>query len=79
LKEKIGLISAALVLVISLLIPATETLSTAGICTIGLSIVFISNGRYVLIEFKLGSRGIEDGAKHLLELKQLIQKANTEK
>jgi len=39
----------------------------------------LSNGHYALIEFKLSSRGVEEGAKHLLELKLLIQKANAEK
>ena len=29
-----------------------------------------------MIEFKLGSREIEDGANHLLQLKQLIKKYN---
>ena len=37
-------------------------------------------GRYALIECKLGSRDIEDGAKHLLEIKRLIAEKNkTEK
>ena len=36
--------------------------------------------RYALIECKLGSREIDDGAKHLLELKRLIEEHNqTEK
>ena len=42
-------------------------------------VLHLADGRYALIEFKLGSSGIEEGVKHLLELKQLIQKANTEK
>ena len=29
-----------------------------------------------MIEFKLGSREIEEGANHLLEIRQLIQKYN---
>lgn len=33
-------------------------------------------GAYALIECKLGSREIEDGAKHLLELKNLIIERN---
>ncbi len=41
-------------------------------------VLHLSNGRYALIEFKLGSREIEEGAKHLLELKRLIIKANEE-
>lgn len=41
-------------------------------------VLHLSDGRYALIEFKLGSREIEEGAKHLLELKRLIIKANEE-
>lgn len=36
----------------------------------------LSDGRYALIEFKLGSREIEEGAQHLLQIKQLVQAAN---
>ena len=36
----------------------------------------IDDGRYALIECKVGSREIEDGSKHLLEIKRLIQEAN---
>mgnify|MGYP007127899919 FL=1 len=40
----------------------------------------LDDGRYALIECKLGSREIEEGAKHLLEIKQLITEKNlTEK
>ena len=40
----------------------------------------LADGRYALIECKLGSREIDDGAKHLLEIKHLIQERNkTEK
>ena len=40
----------------------------------------LEDGRYALIECKLGSSEIDDGAKHLLELKRLIQEHNkTEK
>ena len=40
----------------------------------------LDDGRYALIECKLGSRDIEDGAKHLLEIKRLIAEKNkTEK
>ena len=42
-------------------------------------VLHLADGRYALIEFKLGSREIEEGSAHLLELKQLIQKANAEK
>ena len=42
-------------------------------------VLHLADGRYALIEFKLGSREIEEGANHLLEIKRLIQKANTQK
>jgi hypothetical protein len=42
-------------------------------------VLHLADGRYALIEFKLGSREIEEGAAHLIELKNLIQKANDEK
>ena len=32
----------------------------------------LADGRYALIECKLGSKEIEEGAEHLLELKRLI-------
>lgn len=35
-------------------------------------VLHLADGRYALIECKLGSTEIEQGAKHLLELKQLI-------
>lgn len=39
-----------------------------------------SDGRYALVECKLGSHEIEDGARHLLELRRLIIEHNkTEK
>ena len=40
------------------------------------AVLHLDDGRYALIEFKLGSREIEDGANHLLQLKQLIKKYN---
>ncbi len=40
------------------------------------AVLHLDDGRYALIEYKLGSREIEDGAKHLLELKRLIQERN---
>jgi predicted AAA+ superfamily ATPase len=43
------------------------------------AVLHLADGRYALVEFKLGSRDIEEGAAHLLELKQLIRKANEEK
>ena len=42
-------------------------------------VLHLADGRYGLIEFKLGSKGIEEGASHLLELGALIKKANEEK
>lgn len=38
-------------------------------------VLHLSDGRYALIEFKLGSREIEEGAQHLLEIKDLIHQA----
>jgi len=43
-------------------------------------VLHLDDGRYALIECKLGSREIEEGAKHLLKIKRLIQVHNeTEK
>lgn len=43
-------------------------------------VLHLDDGRYALIECKLGSREIEEGAGHLLEIKRLIQEHNkTEK
>ena len=43
-------------------------------------VLHLDDGRYALIECKLGSREIEEGANHLLEIKRLIQVHNeTEK
>lgn len=39
-------------------------------------VLHLSDGRYALIECKLGSHEIDDGAKHLLEVKRLIQEHN---
>lgn len=39
-------------------------------------VLHLGDGRYALIECKLGSREIDDGAKHLLEIKQLVKKHN---
>ncbi len=41
-------------------------------------VLHLDDGRYALIEFKLGNKQIEEGAKHLLRLKSLIAKANKE-
>lgn len=42
------------------------------------AVLHLDDGRYALIECKLGSREIEDGARHLAELKSLIMKNNEE-
>lgn len=43
-------------------------------------VLHLCDGRYALIECKLGSNEIEEGAKHLLEIKRLIKEHNkTEK
>jgi len=39
-------------------------------------VLHLSDGRYALIECKLGSREIDEGAGHLLELKRLIREHN---
>lgn len=40
------------------------------------AVLHIGDGRYALIEFKLGSAEIEEGAKHLLTIKRLVQEYN---
>jgi predicted AAA+ superfamily ATPase len=40
------------------------------------AVLHLSDGRYALIECKLGSSDIEEGAKHLLEIKRLITEKN---
>ena len=43
-------------------------------------VLHLADGRYALIEFKLGSREIEEGAAHLCEIESLIKQHNrTEK
>lgn len=43
-------------------------------------VLHLNNGKYALIEFKLGSNGINEGANHLCEIERLITKYNkTEK
>lgn len=39
-------------------------------------VLHLEDGRYALIECKLGSRDIEEGAKHLTEIRRLIQEYN---
>ena len=38
-------------------------------------ILYLNDGRYALIEFKLGNREIDKGAENLLKLKELIRKS----
>lgn len=40
------------------------------------AVLHLDDGRYALIECKLGSRDIEEGAKHLIELKNLVKEKN---
>lgn len=40
------------------------------------AVLHLDDGRYALIECKLGSREIEEGAKHLLEIKKLVAERN---
>lgn len=42
------------------------------------AVLHLADGRYALIECKLGSREIDDGARHLLEIKELVEKKNEE-
>lgn len=42
-------------------------------------VLHLADGRYALIEVKLGSREIEEGANHLCQIKKLIQEANESK
>jgi len=39
-------------------------------------VLHLRDGRYALIEFKLGSADIDDGAKHLIELENLLKEYN---
>ena len=39
-------------------------------------VLHLEDGRYALIECKLGSREIDEGAEHLLELNRLIKENN---
>lgn len=41
-------------------------------------VLHLDNGKYALIEFKLGSKQIEEGAQHLRQLGDLIRKHNAE-
>lgn len=39
-------------------------------------VLHLDDGRYALLEFKLGGSKVEEGAKHLLEIEKLIRKNN---
>jgi len=39
-------------------------------------VLHLDDGRYALIECKLGSREIDDGARHLLEIRRLVREYN---
>lgn len=41
------------------------------------AVLHLEDGRYALIEFKLGSKEIEEGAEHLKEIKRLVQEHNS--
>ena len=36
-------------------------------------VLHLKDGRYALIEFKLGNREIDEGSRHLLKIKQLVK------
>ena len=40
------------------------------------AVLHIEDGRYALIEFKLGSKEIEEGACHLLKIQELVREYN---
>lgn len=40
------------------------------------AVLHLSDGRYALIEVKLGQSGVDEGAKHLCEIEDLIKKFN---
>ena len=42
------------------------------------SVLHLKDGRYALIEFKLGEYGVDEGAKHLLKIQSLIEDHNNE-
>lgn len=39
-------------------------------------VLHLNDGRYVLLEFKLGSKEIDEGAKHLCEIEKLVKEYN---
>ncbi len=40
------------------------------------AVLHLNDGRYALLEFKLGTKEIEEGAKHLIEIEELIRQYN---
>ena len=40
------------------------------------AVLHLDDGRYALIEFKLGSSEIDEGAKHLLKIQELVKEYN---
>lgn len=42
------------------------------------AVLHLKDGRYALIEIKLGQNGVEEGAKHLCEIERLIKEHNKE-
>lgn len=42
------------------------------------AVIILEDGRYALVEIKLGQKGIEDGIKHLVEIKEDIKRCNEE-
>lgn len=40
------------------------------------TVLHLEDGRYALIEFKLGGSEVEEGAKHLVEIKRLVKEFN---
>lgn len=39
-------------------------------------VLHLNNGKYALIEFKLGEHDVDDGAKHLCRIERLINEYN---
>ena len=40
------------------------------------AVLHLKDGRYALLEFKLGTKEIDEGAKHLCEIERLINEYN---
>lgn len=40
------------------------------------AVLHLADGRYALVEFKLGSHGIDDGARHLCKIEHLVREYN---